>query len=54
MTWNLAMNRLFNQDKSFFVTDQKVSEQGEFVNIYHTFGDVYTDVDWLNTSAVCS
>ena len=23
MSWNLAMNRLFNQDKSFFVTDKK-------------------------------
>ena len=50
MSWNLSMNRLFNQDKD----GQKVSVLGEFVNIFHTFGDVYTDVDWLNTSVVCS
>ena len=44
------MNRLFNQDKPFFCKGQKVSELVEFVNISQTFGDVYTDVEWLNTS----
>ena len=43
------MNRLFNQDKYV----QKVSVVGEFVNIFHTFGVIYTDVEWLNTSVVC-
>ena len=31
-----------------------MSELGEFVNIFHTFVDVYTDVESLNTSVVCS
>ena len=53
MSWNFTMNRLFNQDKSFFVTDKLVSELVEIVNICQTFGDVYTDVKWLNTSVVC-
>ena len=52
MSWNFAMNRLFNQDKSFLCNGQKVSEYGEFLNILHTFGDVFTDVAWLNTSVV--
>ena len=46
------MNRLFSQDKSFFVTDEKVSVLGEFVKIFPTFDDVYTDVGLLNTSVL--
>ena len=50
VSWKFAMNRLFNQDKN----GQKVSVHFEFVNIFvHTFGDVYTDVERLNTSVVC-
>ena len=50
MSWNFAMNRLFNEDKN----GQKVSVLGEFVNILHKFGVIYTDVEWLKTSAVFS
>ena len=35
-------------------TDKKCSVNWVFVNIFNTFGDVYTDVEWLNTSVVCS
>ena len=31
-----------------------MSELGEFVKIFHTFGDVHTDVELLKTSIVCS
>ena len=107
MSWNLTVNRLFSQDKSFFVSDkkwvlwvnlgkypphlatstvmlgdwthlyfvlsmrghphelkpchsqsrlviflweEKVSVLGEFMKTFPTFGNVYTDVGWLNTS----
>ena len=49
MSWNFAMNRLFCQDKPFFVTDKKWSVLDEFVNILHIFGDIYTDViNWTH------
>ena len=53
MSWKLTMNRLFRQDYSFFVTDKKWVY---WVNlwIFSTFGDLYTDVQWLNTSVVYS
>ena len=40
---------LFTRDKD----GQKASVLCEFVNIFHTFGVIYTDVEWLNTSVVC-
>ena len=39
------MNRLFQSRQIIFCKKQKVSVQGEFVNIFHTFGVIYTDVD---------
>ena len=37
-----------------FCNRQKVRVLVEFVKIFPTFGDMYTDVEWLNTSVVCS
>ena len=42
----LPLIRLFSQDKWFFCNRQKVSVLGEFVKIFHTFGDVNVDVEW--------
>ena len=39
MSWNLAMN----------CNTQIVSVLGEFVNLYHLFGDVYIDVEAMKT-----
>ena len=52
LSWYVAVNRLFSQDKSFFCNRQ-VSALVEFLNILHTFGAIYTDVEWVNTSVVC-
>ena len=50
MSWNLDGS---SDDQSFFVTVQ--SECNELMcQHFHTFGNVYTDVEWLNTSVVCS
>ena len=47
------MNIFSNQDKSFFCNGQKVCVLVEFVNLFSTFGNVYTDVELLKTSIVC-
>ena len=41
---------LFSEEKSFFVTDKKLVYWVNLWTFSHTFGDVYTDVKWLNTS----
>ena len=44
MSWKFAMNRWLSDDKSFFVTVQ--SECNELMcEHFHTFGNVYTDVE---------
>ena len=37
-----------------FCNRQKVSVLGEFMKLFSTFGDVYTEVGWLNTYVVSS
>ena len=49
MSWNLTMNRLFSQDKSFFATDKKWVYMVKIVKNSPTFGDIYTDVGKPNT-----
>ena len=40
--------------QDIFSYRQKVSVLGEFVKVFYTYADVYTDIELLNTSVVCS
>ena len=49
-SWVRQTTYVFSQVNSVTKKDVWV----KFVKFTHTFGDVYTDVGWLNTSVVCS
>ena len=50
----LCHEKIVHPRQVIFCNRQKARVLCEFVKIYDTFCDVYTDVEWLNTSVVCS